>query len=53
MIEVKKILYRKLITLNYCWLGAIANLFYMNKRFDEAMAKRGFVNSETRNNQGE
>lgn len=40
----------RLITLNYCWFGAIADLFYMDKRFDEAMAKRGFVNTETRNN---
>lgn len=42
----------RLITLNYCWFGAIADLFYMDKRFDGVIAKRGFVNTETRDNQG-
>ena len=42
----------RLITCNYFWIGAWADLFYMDKRFDEAMAKRGFVNTEIRNNQG-
>jgi hypothetical protein len=42
----------RFLTLNYFYFGAIADLFYMNKRFDEAMAKRGFVNSDIRNKQG-
>jgi hypothetical protein len=41
----------RLITLNYFMMGIFADLFYMDKRFDEAMAKRGFVNSEIRNSQ--
>lgn len=38
----------RLITLNYFMMGIFADLFYMDKRFDEAMAKRGFVNTEMR-----
>jgi len=41
----------RLITINYFMMGIFADLFYMDKRFDEAMAKRGFVNSEIRNRQ--
>lgn len=37
------------ITLNYFWIGWVADLFYMDKRFDEAMAKRGFTNTDIRN----
>jgi len=43
----------RLITLNYCMLGVLADLFYMDKRFDEAMAKRGFVNTNVRNGQSQ
>lgn len=42
----------RLITLNYFMMGIFADLFYMDKRFDEAMAKRGFVNTEIRNLHG-
>lgn len=38
----------RLITLNYFMMGIFADLFYMDKRFDEAMARRGFVNSMSR-----
>lgn len=34
----------RIFTLNYLWFGAFFDLFYMDKRFDEAMAKRGFIN---------
>lgn len=39
----------RLITLNYFYFGGIADLFYMDKRYDEAMAKRGFANTRVRN----
>ncbi len=39
------------ITINYFWIGWVADLFYMDKRFDEAMAKRGFSNTDIRNQQ--
>lgn len=42
----------RLITLNYFYIGGIADLFYMNKRFDEAMNKRGFTDTDIRNAQG-
>jgi len=32
--------------------GWIGDLFYMDKRFDEAMAKHGFTNTDIRNKQG-
>lgn len=32
--------------------GWAAGLFYMNKAFEEAMAKRGFMNTDIRNQQG-
>jgi TM2 domain-containing membrane protein YozV len=41
----------RLITLNYFYIGGIADLFYMDKRFDESMNKRGFTNTDIRNNQ--
>lgn len=42
----------RFLTLNYFYFGAIVDLFYMDKRFDEAMSKRGFNNTEIRNKQG-
>lgn len=39
-------------TLNYIFIGAFADLFFMDKTFDEAMAKRGFINTTVRNEQG-
>lgn len=42
----------RLITLNYFYIGGITDLFYMDKRFDESMNKRGFTNTEIRNKQG-
>lgn len=42
----------RVISLDYFYFGAIADLFYINKRFDEAMAKRGFSNTDIRNSQG-
>lgn len=42
----------RLITLNYFMMGIFADLFYMDKRFDEVMARRGFVNSDIRNQLG-
>lgn len=41
----------RVITMDYFWFGAIADLFYMDKTFDEAMAKRGFTNTDIRNAQ--
>ena len=43
--------FKRLITLNYFFFGAWTDLFYMDKRFDEFMAKRGFVNTALRNEQ--
>jgi hypothetical protein len=42
----------RLITLNYFYIGGIADLFYVDKRFDQAMNKRGFTNTNIRNFQG-
>jgi hypothetical protein len=42
----------RILTLNYCMLGVFADLFYMDKRFDEVMAKRGFMNTDIRNQNG-
>ena len=39
----------RLITLNYFYIGGVADLFYMDKRFDQAMNKRGFTNTDIRN----
>ena len=41
----------RLITLNYFYIGGIADFFYMDKRFDQAMANRGFANINIRNEQ--
>lgn len=48
----EKVTLLRLITLNYCYAGVIVDLIYMDKRFNEAMAKRGFSNTDTRNNLG-
>ena len=40
------------LTLNYFFIGAWADLFYMDKTFDEVMTKRGFINTDVRNQQG-
>ncbi len=39
------------ITINYILFGWFADLLYMDKTFDEAMAKRGFTNTDIRNQQ--
>lgn len=44
--------FMRAITLNYLWVGSFTDLLYMDKRFDEAMAKRGFTNTNIRNEQG-
>lgn len=49
--NLKGIFWRTL-TLNYMMTGWAAGLFYMNKAFEEAMAKRGFMNTDIRNQQG-
>lgn len=38
----------RVVTLDYFYFGAIADLFYMDKAYDEAMAKRGYVDSTRR-----
>lgn len=48
----EKVTFLRLITLNYFYAGAVADLIFMDKRFDEAMAKRGFTNTNIRNAQG-
>jgi TM2 domain-containing membrane protein YozV len=48
----EKVTFLRLVTLNYCYAGVVADLIYMDKRFDEAMAKRGFTNTDVRNAQG-
>lgn len=40
------------ITANYMLIGWIKDFMYMDKTFDEAMAKRGFANTDVRNTQG-
>lgn len=42
----------RFITMNYFLFGWFIDLLYMNKTFDEAMTKRGFVNTNIRNEQG-
>lgn len=42
----------RLVTLNYFFVGGWTDCFYMDKRFDEAMGKRGFSNTDIRNSQG-
>ncbi len=46
-------LFLRTITLNYFLVGAWTDLLFMNKTFDETMAKRGFTNTEVRNKLGE
>lgn len=48
----EKVTFLRLITLNYCYFGAIVDLIYMDKRFDESMTRRGFTNTDIRNAQG-
>jgi len=43
---------KRLVTLNYFFIGGWTDLAYMNKRFDEAMMKRGFTNTDIRNSHG-
>lgn len=43
----------RLVSINYFTLGVWADLFYMDKRFDETMAGRGFTNTQIRNMAGE
>lgn len=38
----------RVVTIDYLYMGAIADLFYIDKAFDEAMAKRGYVNTSMR-----
>lgn len=40
------------VTLNYMLMGWITDLLYMDKTFDESMTKRGFANTNIRNEQG-
>ncbi len=40
------------ITCNYLFMGWFGDMLYMDKTFDEAMAKRGFANTDIRNVQG-
>lgn len=49
--NLKGVLLRS-ITINYFLFGWFGDLLYMDKRFDEAMAKRGFANTDIRNTQG-
>ena len=44
-------IFLRTITLNFFFIGAFMDLFYMEKTFDEAMAKRGFMNTNIRNEQ--
>lgn len=39
----EKVGFWRLVTLNYIYIGTIVDLMYMDKRFDEAMAKRGYM----------
>ena len=39
------------VTANYLFIGWLGDLAYMDKTFDEAMAKRGFTNTDIRNEQ--
>ena len=49
--NLKGVLLRS-ITINYFLFGWFGDLLYMDKTFDEAMAKRGFANTNIRNAQG-
>lgn len=44
----EKGIFWRCLTLNWFWFGSFADLFYMDKRFDEAMAQRGFINTKIR-----
>lgn len=35
----------RLLTINYMFFGGFIDLAYMDKRFDEAMAKRGYFSN--------
>ncbi len=48
----EKVTLGRIITMNYFLFGVLPDLFYMDKRFDEAMARRGFTNTNIRNVQG-
>lgn len=39
----EKVGFWRIVTMNYFYMGVIADLLYMDKRFDEAMAKRGYM----------
>lgn len=47
----EKVTIGRILTLNYFMFGLFPDLLYMDKRFDEAMAKRGFVNTGVRDKQ--
>lgn len=38
----------RLVTFNYFYIGALLDLFYMDKRFDEAVTLRGYVDTTRR-----
>lgn len=38
----------RLVTFNWLYFGAIADLFYMDKTFDEATTRRGYVDTTRR-----
>lgn len=40
------------VSANYFFVGWISDMLYMDKTFDEAMAKRGFTNTDLRNKLG-
>ncbi|MDR3116371.1 MAG: hypothetical protein LBT91_00820 [Bifidobacteriaceae bacterium] len=40
---------KRILTGNYFCMGWIGDLLYMDKRFNEAMAKQGFMNTQARN----
>lgn len=44
----EKVTVMRIITMNYFYIGVMADLLYADKRFDEAMAKRGFMNTTER-----
>jgi len=48
----EKVSLGRILFFNYMTLGWYKDLLYMDKRFDEAMAKRGFTNTNIRNEQG-
>ena len=48
----EKGIFIRIITANFFYIGALLDVFYMDKRFDEAMTKRGFVNTDVRNAKG-